>query len=204
MKRVMNFLKTTAIGGLLVIVPIAIILFVLAQLFYGLYSLSDALMEELGIEVNDALVMVAIATAALIGLCFITGLLVQTRIGTSLRRWLRKNVARRIPMYSAIASLTKRFAGLDGNQFTSVEVDLFGSGTHALGFLIEALPGDRSAVYIPSAPVATVGTVYIVDNSKIRQLRASVADTLTAVTQWGVDTRILYKPGLDDDTVSKD
>jgi uncharacterized membrane protein len=54
MTRIMKFIKTAAVGGLLVIVPIAIVLSVLAQIFYALYSLSQNLLGELGIEVDDA------------------------------------------------------------------------------------------------------------------------------------------------------
>ena len=204
MTRLINFIKTTAIGGLLVIVPIAIILSVVAQLFYGLYSLSQQLMSELGIQVDDALIIFAIAAGSLIGLCFLTGLLVRTKIGEALRGWMGKNIARHIPMYNAIASLTKRFAGLDGNKFAPVEVDLYGSGARVIGFLIERLPNERAAVFIPSAPVATVGNICIVENESVSKLDASVADTLTAISQWGVDSKVLYGLGLDDETESED
>jgi uncharacterized membrane protein len=200
MNKFMNFIKTTAIGGLLVIVPIAIILFVLAQILYALYSLSQAATTELGLQINDALIMIGIAAAALIGLCFLTGLIVQTRIGVALRTWMKRNVAKRIPMYNAISSLTQRFAGLEGNKFAPVEVDLYDSGACALGFLIELLPNDRCAVFVPSAPIVTVGNIYVVPRSKITKLDASVADTLTAVTQWGVETRNLYR--VADDSVA--
>lgn len=192
MSRFMNFIKTTAIGGLLVIVPIAIILFIMAQIFYGLYSMAQSVVAELGLQVDDALIMIGIATAALIGICFITGLIVQTRLGVALRNWLNSNVARRIPMYNAISSLTKRFAGLEGNKFAPVEVDLYDSSVRAVGFLIEVLPDDRCAVFIPSAPVATVGNVYVVSQHEVTRLDASVADTLTAISQWGVDMGDLY------------
>ena len=203
MSRFIRFMKTTAIGGLLVIVPIAIILFVLAQIFYGLYSVAQLLIDSLGLQINDALILVGIASASLIGLCFLTGLIVQTRIGIALRNWLNRNVSRRIPMYKAISSLTKRFAGLEGNQFAPVEVDLYDSDTRAVGFLIELLPDDRCAVFIPSAPVATVGNIYVIPSSKITKLDASVADTLTAVSQWGVDSADLYRQGSKDHSPSR-
>ena len=192
MNRFINFVKTTAIGGLLVIVPIAIILFVMAQLFYGLYSVSESLVSELGLGIDDALLMVGIALGSLIGLCFVTGLIVQTKLGVALKNWLNRNVARRIPMYNAISSLTRRFAGLEGNKFSPVEVDLHGSTSRVIGFLIEKLPDNRCTVFVPSAPVATVGNVYVVSRDSVTKLDASVADTLTAITQWGVDTRDLY------------
>jgi uncharacterized membrane protein len=202
MSRFVNFIKTTAIGGLLVIVPTTIILFVLAQILYGLNSVGQKLIAELGMQIDDALIMIGIAAASLIGLCFLTGLIVRTRIGFSLRNWLSRNVAKRIPMYNAISSLTQRFAGLDGNQFAPVEVDLYGSGARAIGFLIEPLPNDRCTVFIPSAPVATVGNIYVVSASRISKLDASVADTLAAVSQWGVDSTALYPSEIDGETAS--
>lgn len=197
MSRLMNFVKTAAIGGLLIIVPIAIILFVMARLFYGMLSLSKSVVSELGLQVDDALIMVGIAMASLIGLCFLTGLFVQTRIGVALRSWLNRNVGRRIPMYNAISSLTKRFVGLDGNKFAPVEVDLYGTDARVLGFLVERLPDERCAVFVPSAPVATVGNIHIVPIRNIQKLEASVADTLTAISQWGVDSSDLYRSESD-------
>jgi uncharacterized membrane protein len=92
MSKFMNFMKTTAIGGLLVIVPVAIVLFVLAQIFYALYSLTQSLTTDLGLQTDDALIMVGIAVASLIGLCFLTGLIVQTRIGLAVRNWMPQSL----------------------------------------------------------------------------------------------------------------
>lgn len=192
MAKVVEFLKTTAVGGLLVIVPIAIILFVLGQIFYGLYSLSESVLNQLNIEIDDALIMVGIAALSLVGLCFLTGLVVQTRLGDVLKRWFGRNVGRRIPMFNALSSLTKRFAGFDGENFASVEVDLYDSSARMIGFRIENLPENRCAVFIPSAPVATVGNVYVISRDKVTEINASVTDTLASITQWGIDTSDLY------------
>jgi uncharacterized membrane protein len=197
MNRLTNFIKTTAIGGLLVIVPIAIIVFILARIFYGMLALSKSVVAELGLQIDDALIMVVIALASLIGLCFLTGLLVRTRLGVALGTWMNRNVGRRIPMFNAISSLTKRFVGLDGNKFAPVEVDLYGSDARVLGFLIEQLPDERCAVFVPSAPVATVGNIHIVPLVNVKKLDASVTDMLTAISQWGVDSSDLYRPDTD-------
>ena len=116
MSRFINFLKTTALGGLLVIVPIAIVLFVLGQLMLALLSVANDMLAWLGIGIDDALFMSALALLALIGLCFVTGLVVRTRAGDAIKRWFGRNVATRIPMYGAISNLTRRFAGIDGEQ----------------------------------------------------------------------------------------
>ena len=195
MRRFINFIKTTALGGLLVIVPIAIILFVLGQLFLGLYGLSRELMALLQLDVDDAMIVFGIAALALVALCFFTGLIVRTRLGNAIKRWFNRHIARRIPMYNAIASLTRRFAGVDGMKFAPVEVDLYGSETRALGFLIETLPDNRCTVFVPTAPVATVGNIYVVSRDRAKRIDASMADALAVVTQWGVDSRQLFVGG---------
>jgi len=191
-KKIVRFFKTTAIGGLLVIVPIAIILYVLAELFYVLYSLAEALISTLNIEIDDALIMVGIAAAALIALCFLTGLLIRTRFGLMIKRGFNRHIGDRIPMYNALASLTQRFAGQEGSDFAPVEVDMYHSSARAIGFRIENLPGDRCAVFVPSAPVATIGNIYVVARCDVTDISASVTDTFAAITQWGVDSKKLY------------
>ncbi|MEO1245183.1 MAG: DUF502 domain-containing protein [Pseudomonadota bacterium] len=197
-KRTLNFVKTTAVGGLLVIVPVAVVLFVLGQLLFALYSAGLAIVGSgfvPNIVSENPWLVLLIALGSLLGLCFGTGLAVQTRLGGALRGWFGRNVARRIPMYKAITSLTERFAGLDGEEFVPVEVDLYHSDARAIGFLVEKLPDQRCAVFLPSAPVATVGNVVIVPEQRIQRLDASVSETLGAVTQWGVDAKLLYRNG---------
>lgn len=192
MSRFMNFLKTTALGGLLVIVPIAIVLFVLGQLLLALLSVASEIVAWLGIGIDDALLMSALALLALVGLCFVTGLVVRTRAGDALKGWFSRNVAQRIPMYGAIANLTRRFAGIEGEQFAPVEVDLYDSGTRSVGFLVESLPDGRCAVFVPTAPMATVGNLFLLAQDKVRRIDASVTDTVSVITQWGVDAAQLY------------
>ena len=193
MKNVLKFIKTTAIGGLLVIVPATIILIVLAQIFYGLYSVAADIVGEIPVDLrNEAVLIVIITVASIIGLCFLTGLLIQTSLGVALQRWFSRNVARRIPMYKAIANLMKRFVGVEGFEFAPVEVDLYNSESRVLGLLIEQLPEDRCLVYIPSSPVATIGNVFIVPIDSVQKLDASTAETISVMTQWGVDANTLY------------
>ena len=199
MRGLLKFIKTTAIGGLLVIIPLSIILFVLAQLFWGLYQLAVSITEDLGIAVNDAIITMLIAALALVGLCFVTGLIVQTRLGTSLRGWLSRKVAPKIPMYNALSNLTKRVVGVEGHEFSPVEIDIHGSESRALGFLVENLPDGRIAVFVPTAPLTTVGNIYILPPGSVTPLAASVTETINVITQWGVDSKYLYGAKLTDD-----
>ncbi len=193
MKRIIDFIKTTAIGGLLVIIPLTVVLFVLAQLFLGLYEISTAVLESFPIGTNDAVTIFLLTALSLVGLCFLTGLAVQTRLGMALRDWFARKVAPRIPMYGALSNLTKRFVGVDGSEFSPVEVDLYGSDVMTLAFLVENLPDERCAVFVPMSPVTTIGNIFIVPASRVHSIDASIGDAVSVITQWGVDAKTLYE-----------
>ena len=194
-KRTVNFVKTTAIGGLLVILPAAIILFVAGEILFTLYTASLGILEsehtpEL-VQENPFLV-IATGTGLVVGLCFMTGLVVRTRLGEYLKRAFNEKIIGRIPVIRAIQRISERFAGIEGEEFTPVEVEAHGEGVAILGILVEKLPDGRCAVFVPASPVTTVGNVLIVAPNKIRYLDATIGDAIAAVSQWGVDAARLY------------
>lgn len=201
LKRTVNFVKTTAIGGLLVILPVAIIVFVTGELLFTLYSAS---LSILGSEHTPELVqehpllVIASGLGTLVGICFMTGLFVQTQLGKYLKQWFKEKVVNRIPVIRAIQRIGERFAGIEGEDFAPVEVEAHGEGVGILGVLVEKLPDGRCAVFVPASPVTTVGNVLIVAPEKVRYLEAGISDAIAAISQWGVDSARLYagKPAV--------
>lgn len=192
MKRILKFVKTTAIGGLLVIVPFTVVLIVLSQLFYAIYGLGMKLSQTLPVQILDNTgVILLLVIGSIVGLCFVTGLVLQTRAGIGIKEVFNRHIAKKIPMYGAIRSLTQRFVGVDGNQFAPVEIDLYGSASRVLGFLVESLPDNRCTVFVPGAPVATIGNLYFVPQHDVYPLDTSTGNALTVITQWGVDAASL-------------
>lgn len=195
-KKSLDFVRTTAIGGLLVIVPISVILFVLGSLIYQLYDFGLALIENPrtpSVIVENPIIVMLVAVGTIVGVCFTTGLIVRTSVGNAAKQWFNTRVAARVPVLKALTTLTERFAGVEGHQFSPVEVFVHSNDVASIGFLVEELPDNRAAVFVPTAPMATVGNVYIVPQSRIRRLDASVSDAIGTVTQWGVEAGSLYK-----------
>ncbi len=195
MKSTLKFIKTTAIGGLLVILPLVVILFVVGQVLFAIYSTSYAIVEFEHMPAfikNNPLLVVAGAFGMIVGACFVTGLLVQTSLGQYLKRNFKEKVIDRIPVIRAVTKITERFAGVDGDEFVPVEVSAFGDGIAVIGLLVEHLPDGRCAVFVPTSPVTTVGNVLIVPPDRLRHLDAGISDAISAISQWGVDTVRIY------------
>jgi uncharacterized membrane protein len=193
-RQFLQFVKTTVIGGMLVIIPLAFVLFVLVHAVIGLRRVAELVIAVSGIHASRAWVVVLLASLFLLALCFVTGLLVRTRLGQAVKLWFNNSLAPRIPMLRGISNLTKAFAGLEDQQFVPVEVDLYGTGVTALGFLIEELPDGRRAVFVPGSPVITVGNVVIVPAERITPLPATLGETVGVITQWGIDASSLLRP----------
>jgi uncharacterized membrane protein len=84
-----DFVKTTVIGGLVVIVPLAIIAFVAGDAVHTLIEVTKPLTTgfPFGTLVN-ALLAVLIAALVIVAICFVAGFLLSTFLGRTAKNWL--------------------------------------------------------------------------------------------------------------------
>jgi uncharacterized membrane protein len=54
--------------------------------------------------------------------------------------------------------------------------------------------GPCLTVFVPSTPVATVGTLHIVERDRVQMLNLSSKDAAECVTQWGIGMTALLEP----------
>jgi len=194
MKNLIPFIKTTIIGGLVVIVPLAVITFVVGDTINTLITATKPFTHDLpfGTFINT-LIAVLIVVSAIIAVCFIAGFLLNTFWGLTVKNWLEKNLLERIPMYSTLRGLTQQFAGIEGADYPVVEVDLYSSDSRVLGVLVDTLPDERHVVYIPSSPIITVGQIYILPEMRIKKTDLSMTETIGCLSQMGLEANKLYK-----------
>ena len=195
--RPLGFLKTTALGAGLVVVPVGIIGFVLWQVVSLFRTLFLPVVEQLPF---DSAVMrysvVGIALLAVILLCYFTGVAVRTRWGSDLRGWAERSLLERIPGYSIVRTLVQQYLGHEEERkFRPVLVDLYGSDSRAIGLEIEELGEGNIAVFLPAVPAATIGQVQLVPEERVFPLKAAMHATLEALTMFGVGSSKL----VDDD-----
>lgn len=196
MKQSLGFIKTTAIGGLVVIIPLAIIVFFVAQILFVALGVVEEIATRLPFEfLENPIIVALVAVATIIGICFLTGLAVQTVTGASMQQRVDSFMEQKIPLYAVIRSITRRFVGINDEQLTPAEIDLYGTGTGVLGFVMERLPDGRHCVFVPDSPLLTVGRMYVVSDEQIRRLPGSMQAAAEVVTQWGVGLTALYQQG---------
>lgn len=193
MNNLVTFFKTTIIGGLIVIVPLAILTFVVGDAVNSLIALTKPLTEDLpfGVFANAVIALLFVA-AIIIAICFTAGFLLSTLWGMAIKNWLEKNIFERIPMYTTLRGLTQKFAGIEGADFPVVEVDLYNSDGRVLGVRVDTLPDERQVVYVPSSPIVTVGQLHVLPKTRVTETDLSMTETISCLSQMGIEARKLY------------
>lgn len=194
MKQSVAFVKTTALGGFFLILPIAVIAILLGQVVAALAGVAQSLTQWSPVEsVWGVEVALLVALALVLLLCFLAGLVVRTAFGGRAVARLERVVLERIPGYAIVKNLTQRFApGTEGNvAFARLQAN----GARALVFVVEELEDGGVVVFLPMAPTPTVGTVHVVRPEDLQHLEVSMADAVTCLTQWGIGVRDLLRNG---------
>ncbi len=189
-----SFIKTTVIGGLVVVIPLSLIIIIFGDLFVNLVAIAQPIAKYLPFnELLNTIIVAVLAVVVIFLICFMTGLIVRTSWGVSGKNWFERSVLNRIPMYSMLKNLTHKFVGEEGTQFTPAEIDLFGTDCRVLGAIVEELSDGRFSVFVPITPAATVGQVYLVPASRVKRLDASLGTTINTITEWGIGAGKLFK-----------
>lgn len=181
------------IGGLVVIVPLAILVYFIGDAVNSLIEATRPLTADLPFgPLANALIAALVVALVIIAICFVAGFLLSTFWGRTAKDWLEEKVFERIPMYATLRGLTQRFAGIEDADYPVVEVDLYDSDSRVLGVRVDELPDGRHMVYVPSSPMVTIGHVHILPASRVTETDLSLSETIGCLSQMGLEARRLY------------
>ena len=188
MRGVYRFLKSTALGGLVFLVPVVTLGAIVAWVVDSALKVIVPLFEWLPDKSVGGLSLTALA--AVLGLvvsCFLAGLFAETaiirRLGDRAER-----LALFVPGYALMKTVGANLVGIESKRpVKPVMVRL--EASWQLGFLMELLPDARHVVFIPGVPRALVGTLHIVSADRVQVLAMSVSAALDTLSRLGVGMR---------------
>ena len=187
MKKFGEFLMSSLIRGLLIVVPVYLTVLLLLKAMQSLAAfvkpLSMLLPEWFPAERFLSLVLVLIV-------CFLIGVGARTAAGRALRERIEKSFFERMPGYALFRSLTQRMAGKDDEnvwQPALAEIE------EALvpAFIIEELEDGRYTVFVPSVPTPFAGAVYVLSRERVHPLDVPFTQALQSVSRWGSGSKDL-------------
>jgi uncharacterized membrane protein len=184
MKVIFDFLKTTLIGGLLIVLPLWITLLLLLK---GIKAAVAMLVPIAKLPPNNLVHEKIVALILLLLICFAVGLLVRLAPIQRVREWLAQHIFERLPGFGLMRSMARQLAGEKGEQaFQPALVELEEALVPA--FIIEKHPDGQFTVFVSSSPTPMAGAIYILQPERVHPVDVPLRKAMVCVTKWGAGT----------------
>ena len=201
MTRIKRFINTSVIGGILVLLPIAILFAVANWAFHFVTNLiqplTDIVIKNRGMPelVGDVLVIGIIALT-----CFMVGSVVATGAGRWLHNHFDKYLTQLAPGYKIIKEIVGQFFGDKSNSPLGggdvAKVKIFGENVDtAVTAIVTSRHTDGSyTVFVPTGPNPTSGNIYHLKASQVEVIAdAKVEDMMRTIISCGAGSDQLFK-----------
>lgn len=192
MNKFREFIKTSMIGGIIIVLPIALMIIIFSWLFRFITGLvhpaTDILMNDnLPQFVGDFMVL-----SIIVGVSFVVGAIVKTRFGRFIHHELEKRVLEVAPGYSVIKEIVLQFIGRKNSSFSKVVLAKpFGNDTMVTGFLVEEHDSGYCTIFVPFGLAPTAGNIYHIKKEFIIIVDVSVEDTFRSIIGCGGGSKVL-------------
>jgi len=182
MKTLTEFIKTTLIGGVLIVLPIYVCILLLGKAVNGLLGLLAPITAGIPADIEFKRLAAAVV---LVVLCFLIGLIVRTGPGLRAKNAVEVTVLTKLPGYALFRGLTGRLAGqvIDEPTFAPALVEIEEALVPAL--IIEELPDGSYTVLVPSVPTPMAGALYILSRDRVHPVDIPLTSALKVFTKWG-------------------
>ena len=194
-KRLQRFIVTTFIGGLVVILPLTLFIF-LVQLVVGFTAKLLKPIRAL-IPFSDSVssgLLDLLSLSIVLTLFFFVGIVVRTSVGGKMftrfeQRWLMN-----LPLYGVLRETVRQFLGRKKTPFSQVVlVDAFGTGALMTGFVTDdEVGGGYITVFVPTAPNPTNGFVFHIKKEKLRFVDTRPEDAMSSIIGVGTGSSALF------------
>ena len=196
MEKLKNFLKTSLLGGVVVILPVAILVSVTLWLFDLVTGLIEPLTRllisdsQLNEKAAEILVIILIVLT-----CFFVGVLVRTQLGGFLYRFIETRILKLAPGYSMIKeTVLQIFGSKKDSPFSSVAlVQVFGNETLMTAFVTDKHEDGSFTVFVPTGPNPTSGLIYHLEGRYVHPVDIPVQDAMRSIISCGAGSAQLMQ-----------
>jgi uncharacterized membrane protein len=177
--------RTTVIGGVLFLLPLAVVLAVLGKALQMSLMVAEPVAAALHLEGNMALLLAGVASAlALLVLCYLAGLLAARAAVRRRFMALEGRLMDMLPPYAMAKAMVGAMARAEGEAALLRPVLVRFDDHEQMAFEVER-SGERVALFLPGAPNPWSGTTVIVESARVRPLDAPSHEMVRLLGQLG-------------------
>jgi uncharacterized membrane protein len=193
MKRILRFLRTTLVGGLLFLAPIVVLVIIVGKAL----ALADKLVTPLAslIPIQSLIGLqtpMLLAIILIVILCFIAGFIARARLARRLVERLEDSILSNVPGYEFLKGISASMLGAENEVVYPVVLARF-DDSWQIGFRIEALHNGLLAIFIPGAPNPHSGSIYFMSSDRVTAADVPMAATLKCLKRLGAGSDSLLQ-----------
>lgn len=191
MEKIRTFIKSTILGGVIVVLPIAILAFIINWIVNSATDLiqpvTDFLKDNLHLpEFVDVIIIVI----AVIIILFLLGTFVRVRLGGMLLRYIEGKIFNKAPGYSTIREIIVQLLGTERKPFSSVALaQPFGSDTLVTAFITEEHADGSYTVFVPNVPNPMSGNIFHLKAKYVHHIDVPVEEVLRSFIGFGTGSK---------------
>jgi uncharacterized membrane protein len=188
-----HVLRKTAVGGFLVILPVAIMVVMFTKTMHGIGAFLGPVaglfpdVELAGLPMENLLAAGLIVLAS-----FVVGLAVETRLGMQFGRFVENLILRRIPTWTFVKGIVASLGGTNADQLLRPAVISMPGGGQLMAFSVERHDDGTATVFLPSSPAPTSGTLQRMPVERVREVDVSVKEMFECISRWGVGSARIF------------
>lgn len=190
MGRFLQFTRTTLVAGVLFLVPIVVLIAIVDKALGLVHKLTDPLAARFPVAAGHTPLL--LASALLILVCFVLGLVALARPARLAIGWLENTLLSKIPGYVFLKGAGESALGLEQSAPYPLVLARIEEAWQ-FGFLIEKLEGGHCAVFVPDAPNPLSGSVFFMSPERVRRSDIPVAAALKCLRQLGAGSHALLR-----------
>jgi len=169
-----QFMKTTALGGLLFLIPVIILVAIFTNAYQLMSKIAAPVLAIVPVERVFGVVVLNLLILALgVLICFLAGLAAKSPVAVRLVTSLESKFLSKVPAYDIQKTkLASRMRFEEGKEAQPVLIRF--DDQWQIGFEVDNIAGGKVAVYLPGAPDPWSGSVSIVTEDRITHLDSNL------------------------------
>lgn len=192
-----QFLRTTIVGGVIFLLPVALVLFILGHALALAAKVIEPVSAHLHIERFGTLMGISIVTTLsavfLVLISFMAGLAARTALGTRMSGWLENSLLGRMPQYRMVKSMAEGMASAERASSSMKPALIRADGGWQLCYVLETLDNGWIVVLVPQAPTTMSGNVMYVPPDSVQVLDITMTQATTLVRSIGIGSRQILR-----------
>ncbi len=185
-ERSIGFFRATALGGVLFILPLAVVVGLLGYVYSFVVVLYEPAKEWMPVSSAAGIAgLFAIAVAILLLACFFAGLMAHRAIGRRVSQFIEKYLTTFFPKYAIYKDLLAGNIGGTRDVPSLKPVLVQTPECQRIAFESDRLPDNSAVIFFPGAPDTWIGTVGIVTADNVQPLNVPFNDVVGILEQLG-------------------